>query len=242
MPSPLPGGFFITLEGLDGSGKTTQAQLLAARLRADGWPVTLTYEPGGTELADRIRALLSSSDLRWLPWSQLHLILAARYDHVERVIRPALAAGQIVLCDRFTDSTLAYQGYGHGLDLVEIEQAHLTVVRDCFPDLTLLYDLDPHLALQRVAARHHLTLEPLPDGRFVSARPAFVPPDPGLDPFPVPDLSFYQRVRTGYLELVQAAPHRFYLLDASQDTHTLAHQTWHIVRRKLAGLSHSPED
>lgn len=144
---------FITLEGGEGSGKSTQARLLAERLRADGHEVVLTREPGGTPGAEAIRGLLVTGEPdRWTPWSDALLMTAARVDHVARVIRPALARGAVVICDRFIDSTRAYQGAGRGLP-----DAALTAIHDqavgLWPDLTLVLLLDEAQGLARAAAR-----------------------------------------------------------------------------------------
>ena len=147
-------GRFITLEGGEGSGKSTQARLLADRLRGAGQTVVLTREPGGTPGAESVRALLVNGDTdRWSPWAEACLVNAARADHVERVIRPALARGHWVICDRFVDSTRAYQGAGKGLDDADLCALHEKVTGDLWPDLTLILLLGPAQGLARAVAR-----------------------------------------------------------------------------------------
>ena len=147
-------GRFITLEGGEGSGKSTQARLLADRLRGAGQTVVLTREPGGTPGAESVRARLVNGDTdRWSPWAEACLVNAARADHVERVIRPALARGHWVICDRFVDSTRAYQGAGKGLDDADLCSLHEKVTGDLWPDLTLVFILEPAQGLARAGAR-----------------------------------------------------------------------------------------
>jgi dTMP kinase len=147
-------GRFITLEGGEGSGKSTQAHLLAEQLTLTGTEVVLTREPGGTTGAEAIRSLLVSGDPdRWTPWSEACLVNAARADHVARVIRPALARGAWVICDRFVDSTRAYQGAGKGLDDKALLQLHAQVTGDLWPGLTLVLSLPAEAGLARAAAR-----------------------------------------------------------------------------------------
>jgi dTMP kinase len=146
-------GRFITLEGGEGSGKSTQGRLLAEALRERGHEVVLTREPGGTPGAEAIRGLLVTGEPdRWTPWSDALLMTAARVDHVERVIRPALARGAVVVCDRFIDSTRAYQGAGRGLPDAALVRLHDDAVA-LWPDLTLVLLLDEAQGLRRAAAR-----------------------------------------------------------------------------------------
>lgn len=158
---------FITLEGGEGSGKSTQGRLLAEVLRADGLEVVLTREPGGTPGAEAIRGLLvSGEDTRWTAWSEALLMTAARVDHVERVIRPALARGAAVICDRFVDSTRAYQGAGRGLEDAALIDLHNEAV-GLWPELTLVLRLEPAEGLARAAERGDA------EARFESAGAAF---------------------------------------------------------------------
>ena len=147
-------GRFITFEGGEGTGKSTQARLLAERLRGQGHAVVLTREPGGTSGAEAVRALLVTGEIdRWSPWAEACLVNAARADHVERIIRPALARGEWVICDRFVDSTRAYQGAGKGLDDAALCALHAQVTGDLWPDLTLVLTLSPEQGLARAGAR-----------------------------------------------------------------------------------------
>ncbi len=147
-------GRFITLEGGEGTGKSTQAARLADWLRAQGGAVVLTREPGGTPGAEQIRALLVAGDGgRWTPWTEACLVNAARADHVARVIRPALARGDWVVCDRYVHSTLAYQGGGHGLAEADLRAMHRLATGDLWPDLTLVLGLGPDEGLRRAADR-----------------------------------------------------------------------------------------
>lgn len=186
-------GRFITLEGGEGAGKSTQIRLLADALRAINIDVVTTREPGGSAAAEAVRDLLVNGEPgRWLPLSEAMLLSAARHDHVMRTIRPALAAGTWVLCDRFADSTMAYQGFGHGLD-----QDTLTALRDMavagtVPDLTVILDIDPAQGLARAAARRG-----------------------GEDRYERMQLSFHEKLRAGFQAIAKAEPSRCALIDAS---------------------------
>src|SRR4051794_8556585 len=178
----MPPGCFITFEGPDGSGKSTQIQRLAEYLKGLGQTVLLTREPGGTEISEEIRDLLH--DLRhheMQPRAEILLYSAARAQLVGQVIRPCLETGGTVLCDRYADSTLAYQGYGHGLDLAMLRQITSFATDDLQPDLTLFFDLDPAVGLKRRQT----------DGVEWNRLDAY-------------DLAFHQRVRAGYQQLAQA--------------------------------------
>ena len=202
-------GRFITLEGIEGVGKTTQAPVVADALRARGCKVVLTREPGGTALGERIRALLLDRSLPPMAASsELLLVFAARAEHLEKVVRPALAAGQWVVCDRFTDATYAYQGGGRNLPPATIATLEALVQENLRPDLTLLFDAPVDLALGRARARG--------DGdRFESER-----------------AEFFARVRAVYLDRARAAPARFRLVDAAQPAETVSAQ----LRAMLADL------
>lgn len=149
----MPHGYFITLEGVDGGGKTTQLERLAAALRERGLTVVTTREPGGTATAEQIRRVVLDKDLVMGARTELLLYLAARAEHVEHVIRPALAAGHVVLCDRFADSTLVYQGVVRGLPLDEVERLCRFAAEGVTPDRTILLDADPRALLARRADR-----------------------------------------------------------------------------------------
>jgi len=186
-------GLFITLEGPEGAGKSTNLNYLAARLREQGLEVVLTREPGGTELAEKIRELLlAPSDELMAADTELLLVFAARAQHLAQVIRPAMARGAVVLCDRFTDATYAYQGGGRGLSVARIAELEQFVQGDLRPDLTLVFDLPVEVGLARAAAR----------GR--------------LDRFEQEGQAFFEAVRQAYLQRAQAEPQRYNLLDAAQ--------------------------
>lgn len=186
-------GLFITLEGPEGAGKSTNRDYLAERLRSAGCEVVLTREPGGTPLAERIRELLlAPSDEPMAVDTELLLVFAARAQHLAQVIRPALAAGRVVLCDRFTDATYAYQGGGRGLPQERIAQLEAFVQGGLRPDLTLVFDLPVEVGLARAQAR----------GR--------------LDRFEQEAQAFFEAVRRTYLERASLAPGRYRVLDAGQ--------------------------
>lgn len=186
-------GLFITLEGPEGAGKSTNREYLAERLREQGIDVLLTREPGGTPLAERVRELLlAPSDEQMNADTELLLVFAARAQHLQQVIRPALARGSVVLCDRFTDATYAYQGGGRGLSIERIAQLEQFVQGDLRPDLTLIFDLPIEVGLARAAAR----------GR--------------LDRFEQEGRGFFEAVRQAYLARAEQAPDRYRVLDAGQ--------------------------
>jgi len=207
----MRGPLFISLEGIDGSGKSTQARLLAQALRAAGLPVTLTREPGGSPGAEAIRALLLTGDTgRWSPETEILLFFAARRDHLERVIRPALDSGQVVVCDRFTDSTRMYQGATRGDLRDKVDRLHELMI-GVEPDLTLIIDMDPGQALARGLAREGA------EQRFE---------DMGL--------GFQEKVRAGYLALARAEPGRCVVIDGAGAEAAVAAD---IARAALARLA-----
>lgn len=186
-------GLFITLEGPEGAGKSTNRDFIASRLRERGVEVLLTREPGGTPLAERIRELLlAPSDESMAVDTELLLMFAARAQHLDCVIRPALEARQVVLCDRFTDATYAYQGGGRGVSMARIAELERFVQGSLRPDLTLVFDLPVEVGLQRAAAR----------GR--------------LDRFEQENRSFFDAVRQTYLERAAQAPERYRVIDAAK--------------------------
>ena len=195
---------FVSLEGPDGVGKTTQAALLAERLRAAGLEVVQCREPGGTELGERVRDLLLDRAMTMGDRSEALLFAAARAEIVERVIGPALARGAWVVCDRFTDATRAYQGGGRGVDRAFIESMARVIHRDTEPDLTLLLDLPVATGLERARRRRLAAGETVAD-RFESE-----------------SLEFFARVRARYLEIAAAEPQRVRLLDATQSAAQVA--------------------
>ena len=191
-------GRFITFEGIDGAGKSTHLDAIAQRLAERGARVVRTREPGGTALAEALRAQLLVSPMDAL--TEALIVFAGRRDHLNQVIRPALTRGDTVLCDRFTDATFAYQGHGGGADLETLAYLERTVQGDLQPALTIWFDLPPRLAAERRSA----------------ARPA--------DRFEQQDVDFFERVRAGYQARHDAAPRRFARVDAALDREAVRDQ------------------
>ena len=197
---------FITLEGPEGSGKSTQIRRLAKRLEAMGYPVVMTREPGGTPISDQIRHVLVRMENKELhPRTEILLFLAARAQLVEQLIKPALRDGKIILCDRYGDSTLAYQGYGHGLDLDKLRQMLDFATDHLKPDLTILLDLDVKTGLMRKKAEDEWNR---------------------LDAY---EVLFHERVRQGYLQLAAEEPERWRVVDASQGIDTVQEDLFQII-------------
>ncbi len=214
----VPGGFFITFEGVEGSGKSTQQDLLYGRLLGEGVAVAKLHEPGSTQMGEHLRPLLlKTADVPPVPAAELFLYLAARAQLTAEVITVALNAGRVVLCDRFVDSTAAYQGYGRGLDVALIERLNRLATDGVWPDLTMLLDLDPAAGLARRAAGQH-----------------------ALDRLEQEALAFHQRVREGYLRLARAEPERFVVLDGAQDRALLAQEIWKCVEPRLRRAAPAP--
>jgi dTMP kinase len=203
-------GLFVTFEGGEGSGKSTQMARLETRLREAGLVPLVTREPGGTPLGEGIRALLLESAETPAPVTEALLMVAARAELASRVLKPALAEGRVVLCDRFGDSTLAYQGGGRGLDGAMLASWNRAATAGLVPDLTLLFDLSPGVGLARRAraagTRNRLDLE---------------------------SEAFHARVRERYLQLARAEPARFTVLDAELPPDTLAERVWSAVAARL---------
>ena len=201
---------FVTFEGPDGSGKTSQVAALAEYLLGQGFNVLVTREPGGTAIGDQIRAILSDlGNTEMHPRTETLLFLAARAQIVEQVILPALAGGTIVLCDRYADSTLAYQGYGHQMDLDQIQTLLDFATGGLKPDLTLLLDVDVEVGLRRRAS----------GGQWNR-----------LDAY---DLEFHRRVRQGYHQLVQADPQRWVVIDAGQSPEQVQNAVRQTIIQRL---------
>ena len=206
-----PTGLFLTFEGIDGSGKSTQARLLADHLRAQGREVVLTREPGGSPGAEEIRKLVLEGDPdRWSAETEILLFTAARRDHLERTIRPALAAGKVVICDRFADSTRMYQGLSRGDLRPVVDQLHaLMIGRE--PDLTVLIDMDPETGLGRAKGRQGT------EERFE---------DFGLD--------LQQKMRAGFLELSREYADRFRVIDGNRPLDAVAADVQALIDAALA--------
>ena len=199
-------GRFITFEGIDGAGKSSHVETLAALFRRQGRAVTVTREPGGTPLAERVRELVLHATMDVL--SETLLVFAARRDHIRHVIAPALAQGHTVLCDRFTDATFAYQGGGGGAPTALLDQLETAVQDGLQPDLTIWFDLPAELAAHRRA----------------QARVA--------DRFEQQDLEFFERVRAGYAARAALMPQRFARIDASRPRDTVWQQIDDVLRAR----------
>jgi dTMP kinase len=207
---------FISFEGIEGSGKTTQIQLLANRLENLGYDVLITREPGGCPIADQIRHILLHPDNgRLVPGAELLLYAAARAQHVTEVITPALEQNKIVLCDRYCDATLAYQGYARGLDMQLVQQLNDLAAGTCRPDLTLLLDMRPDQGLHRAQSRNAIASGPA-EGRFE-----------------LESLTFHSKVREGYLSLAQREPQRIKVIDAEGTQEQVAKRIWHTTSEFL---------
>ena len=211
----------ITFEGGDGSGKSTQARLLADWLSEKDYEVTVLREPGGTVLGDELRAWLKSDGSRVSPLAGMFLFAAARADLVERLIRPALAAPDaVVICDRYMDSTLAYQGYGLGLNLDAIRCVNEIAIGGLVPDMTILLDLPPDDVAVRLAERGRGETASTAGG--VDGSSQSDGHKAGRDAFEDRGPEFWRRVREGYLEMAEGEPRRWYRLDANQPQDELA--------------------
>lgn len=205
-------GLFITFEGGEGAGKSTQVTALANRLAATGREVVRTREPGGSPGAEAIRALLVTGGVnRWSPVTETLLMNAARRDHLERVIEPALARGAMVVCDRFADSTRAYQGAGGGAPDALIGELERAVVGATRPDLTLLLDLDPAVGLARSGARQT-----------------------DAHRFEQHDLAYHRRLRAAFLALADAEPGRFAIIDANAPCEAVTAAVWAAANERLS--------
>jgi dTMP kinase len=197
-------GAFITFEGGEGAGKTTQIRMLREAIEAQGRRVIVTREPGGTKEAEKIRTLIVDRDGgEWTPMAECMLLFAGRAMHVEKLIKPALADGTIVLCDRFADSTMAYQSYGHGVPREQVMQLYKLALGDFKPDLTFIFDIDPEEGLVRAGKR--LAGEQSSEDRFERL---------GGD--------FHKRLHDGYRDIARQEPERCRLIDAARPAEAVA--------------------
>jgi dTMP kinase len=205
-------GLFITFEGGEGCGKSTQSRLLLKKLEQQNVPVVLTHEPGGTALGNELRKTLKRKQSSSIsPQAELFLLAASRAQLVAEVIRPALEEGKVVLCDRFTHSTIVYQGYGRGLDFTAIKMVNNMATKHLNPDLIILLDISPEEGLARKQSLK--------------------------DRFELEDLSFHRRVREGYLKMAAAEPDRWLVIDASLPKGKIAEIIWDRVSQLLPNLS-----
>ena len=227
-------GFFVSLEGGEGTGKTTQAKLLCDRLAAHGHRVVAVREPGGTDLGAYLRSYLKATSKPLTPEAELFLFVAARSELVRRVIRPAMEAGSVVVADRYADSTTAYQGYGRRVPLRYIRNANELATGGLWPDITVLFDAPLDVALNRARTQGSLREE--------HQEPA------GLDRAAESDkqrferigASFHRRVGAAYLKLAVQEPQRWVVLDAAQPAESLAELVWRHVAERLDARSVSP--
>jgi dTMP kinase len=202
-------GLFITFEGGEGCGKSTHSRLLLKKLEQQNIPVVLTHEPGGTALGDELRKIVKKKqDSSISPQAELFLLAASRAQLVTDLIRPALQKGKVVICDRFTHSTMVYQGYGRGLDFTAIRMVNNMATRHLNPDLIILLDIPPE---QGLARKRNLK-----------------------DRFELEELSFHRRVREGYLKMAAAEPDRWLVIDASLPKRKVAGIIWNRVSQLLA--------
>jgi dTMP kinase len=210
------GGFFITFEGPEGGGKSTQIHRLATTMADQGYSVWTTREPGGTRVGEMIRPiLLGRQQAPMTAWSEALLFTAARAQHVDEVIRPRLQRGELILCDRYSDSTLAYQGYGRGLDLETLRRLQLEATGGLQPDVTVLLNLPIEAGLARIPRRAQDRLDQETE-------------------------AFHRRVRAGYQELAAAEPGRWREVDASLDPDRVAERILELVSQALDGAGVRP--
>lgn len=212
-------GIFITFEGIEGCGKTTQIRLLADHLRQKGRDVTLTREPGGSLIGDKIRAILLNPVHEGMTSvTELLLYAAARNQHIEEVIRPAIKKGGVVLCDRYADATAAYQGAARKIAPKIISEVHRIATGGLMPDITILLDCPPEEGLARARERNETDT--------VSQ---------GEDRFEREGLKFHRRVRKGYLKIAKKEPRRVFVVDATKSSHEMHSKIVQIIEKKLCG-------
>ncbi|WP_394191596.1 dTMP kinase [Paenisporosarcina quisquiliarum] len=205
-------GFFITIEGPEGAGKTTVMQDVFEQLQSEGYDLISTREPGGIRISERIREIILDNEFTEMDGrTEALLYAAARRQHLVEKIEPALAQGKIVLCDRFVDASLAYQGYARGLGIDEVLSINEFAIGKLMPDLTLYFDVEPEIGLNRIAKN---------DSRELNR----------LD---VESLAFHQAVRTGYQEVVKRYPNRIHVIDASQSQEEVTNYVLNVLKKTL---------
>jgi len=199
-------GLFITFEGTEGAGKSTLIKHLAHHLRGLGYAVCTTREPGGSPIAEQIRSIILNHPMD--PWTELFLYEASRAEHLAKTVLPALERGEIVLCDRFSDSSLAYQGAARGLDWKKVKLANQLATQGVKPQLTVLLDVDPEAALARAQDKNRFELE---------------------------GVAFQKKVRAGFMKVAREEPRRWFKLKAASDTpEQLTLKVWHTIEKRLA--------
>jgi dTMP kinase len=209
-------GFFITLEGIDGCGKSTQLEMLAEALKQRGFDILTTRQPGGTDIGKSIRALMSKEHNRLAPLAEVLLMMADRAQHVSETIKPNLEAGRIVISDRYADSSVAFQGYGRGLDIAVVEELNALATGNLLPDLTLLFELDRQAARERLDNRAETETD-------LSA----------MKGFDAEKAEFHLRVREGYLQLATKHPERIRMIDAAGTIAEVHEKTLAIVLERI---------
>jgi dTMP kinase len=216
-------GFFISFEGIEGSGKSTQVALLAQALRTQGHEVVVTREPGGTPVGQILRRLLlDPGGLPLARGTEVFLMLADRCQHVQDVVAPALRANKIVISDRFVDSTTAYQGYGRGIAADLLARLNAFACGGYMPSLTFVLDLPVAEGLRRARQRRGST--------------------DVADSFEAEDVSFHERVRTGFLEIARTDPQRIHIVDARRSVEAMQQEIWTVVQDRLPALTHPVAD
>ena len=204
---------FITFEGIEGSGKTTQIRYLVEYFEKQGQPCVTTREPGGTFIGNKIRSILLDPESKGMdPTTELLLYMADRAQHIQFLVKPTMAAGKMVLCDRYFDATVVYQGYARGLDVDLIKKLHRILLNDLKPDVTILLDLPPQVGLKRAWKQLNNGQRSDDESRFEEEK-----------------LEFHQRVRAGYLELAQLEPDRFHIIDAALDEQQVRNNILKII-------------
>lgn len=203
----MPRGLFITFEGADGCGKTTQIKLLDEYLRGKGFSTLLTREPGAKGLGEKVREILLNYDGEVSPRCESFLFLADRAQHADCIIKPAVKNGIIVLCDRHTDSTIAYQGYGRGVNIEELRKLNDMAVNGLKPDLTLVFDIDVQTSMERVGQEKD---------RMESA-----------------GIEFFERVRNGYLEIAKQEPQRVKVIDSTQSIEEIHNKVLELLKNVI---------
>lgn len=204
-------GFFITFEGSEGAGKSIQVEILTSHLHEEGYEVKVTREPGGTRIGEQIRSITHSQENVDLEaTAEAYLMAAARAQHVEQVIFPSLEAGKIVVCDRYVDSSIAYQGYGRKLGPDKIKELNDMAVNDALPDLTILLNVPVEIGVRR--------------------RKKSLKPNDRLD---LQQKEFYERVHDGYIQLAKKDPKRYVVIDASQTIEKISIEVWGSVKKAL---------
>ena len=204
---------FITFEGIEGSGKTTQIRYLVEYFEKQGQPCVTTREPGGTSIGNKIRSILLDPESKGMdPTTELLLYMADRAQHIQFLVKPTMAAGKMVLCDRYFDATVVYQGYARSLDVDLIKKLHRILLNDLKPDVTILLDLPPQVGLKRAWKQLNNGQRCDDESRFEEEK-----------------LEFHQRVRAGYLELAQLEPDRFHIIDAALDEQQVRNNILKII-------------